>query len=205
MNIKLPLLPYDYDAMEPFIDQNTINIHYNKHHKNYVDNANKILTNLPEFDNYSLEDLLKNINNIPLNKRIELKNNIGGHYNHLLFWYGLKQGTIISGKIKDMIEQNFGSIDNFKENFESSALSCFGSGWTWLIKTNDNKLKISSTSNQDNPIMGKSIVEVYGYPIFGIDLWEHSYYLKYQNRRIDYIKSFWYIINWDEANNRLNN
>ncbi|MCV2499973.1 MAG: superoxide dismutase [Mn] [Candidatus Lightella neohaematopini] len=205
MNIRLPLLPYNYDAMEPFIDQNTINIHYNRHHKNYVDNANRILIDLPEFNNYLLEDLLKNIDNIPLNKRIELKNNIGGHYNHLLFWYGLKQGTIISGKIKDMIEQNFGSINDFKENFESAALSCFGSGWTWLIKTNDNKLKISSTSNQDNPIMGKSIVEVYGYPIFGIDLWEHSYYLKYQNRRIDYIKSFWYIVNWDEANNRLNN
>ncbi|MCV2528630.1 MAG: superoxide dismutase [Mn] [Candidatus Lightella neohaematopini] len=205
MNVELPLLPYDYDAMEPFIDQNTVSIHYNKHHKNYVDNANKILANLPEFNNFSLEELLKNINLIPLDKRISLKNNLGGHYNHLLFWYGLKQGTIIDGKIKDMIEYNFGSVNNFKEQFECSALSCFGSGWTWLIKTDNNELKISSTSNQDNPIMGKSIVEIYGYPIFGIDLWEHSYYLKYQNRRIDYIKSFWYIINWDEANNRLNN
>ncbi|MCV2531071.1 MAG: superoxide dismutase [Mn] [Candidatus Lightella neohaematopini] len=205
MNIELPLLPYRYDAMEPFIDQNTIDIHYNKHHRNYVNNANKILINLPNFSNSSLEELLKNINCVPSDKRIELKNNIGGHYNHLLFWYGLKQGTIINGKIKDMIEYNFGSINNFKEQFEYSALSFFGSGWTWLIKTDDNKLRISSTSNQDNPIMGKSVVDVYGYPIFGIDLWEHSYYLKYQNRRIDYIKSFWYIINWDEANNRLDN
>lgn len=196
MTFKLPNLLYSYDALEPFFDAKTMEIHHTKHHQTYINNANSALANLSEFRNLSIIELIKNINHLPENKKNILRNNAGGHINHSFFWKILKYGTILQGTLKDAINQNFGNISSFKKEFETTAMNRFGSGWIWLVKTNK-KLNIVSTANQDNPLMGVEIAGADGDPILGLDVWEHAYYLQYQNRRLDYVQSFWNVVNWD--------
>ncbi|AKZ66018.1 Fe-Mn family superoxide dismutase [Candidatus Palibaumannia cicadellinicola] len=198
MMFKLPPLPYYFDALEPFFDKETMKIHYTKHHQTYINNINNILKNIPQLINLSVEELIQKLELVPVEHKTAIRNNAGGHANHSFFWNGLKKETFLDGTLKIAIQMNFGDIDNFKTNFEKIALACFGSGWVWLVKK-DNKLFILSTANQDNPLMGNQ-----GVPILGLDLWEHAYYLKYQNRRSDYIKAFWHVVNWDEAAVRFN-
>lgn len=207
MTFVLPHLSYSYDALEPFIDEETMRIHHTKHHQSYIDNANLVLSEVPEFVNLSVLDLVKKIDLFPDSKRDFLRNNIGGHLNHSLFWKFLKYGTILEGSLKNSIEYSFSSIYNFKKKFENISMNRFGSGWVWLVKKdNSDSLDIVSTANQDNPLMSEKIVGLsnIGYPIFGLDVWEHAYYLKYKNRRLDYVQSFWNILNWDEASMRFN-
>lgn len=201
MSYSLPDLSYAYNALEPFFDEATMRIHHTKHHQNYINNANTILEKT-SFSSLSVEELMSIFNEISLENKIELQNNAGGHINHTLFWKILKIGTILQGDLKLEIDKQFGCIENFKNKFENIALKHFGSGWAWLVNQNG-VLRIVSTKNQDNPLMGKLISNTHGNPIIGLDLWEHAYYLKYQNRRLDYIKSFWNVVNWDEASNRL--
>lgn len=201
MSYVLPALPYAYNALEPFFDEQTMRIHHTKHHQNYINNTNTILENTT-FSSLSIDELMSIFNEIVLENKDALRNNAGGHINHSFFWKSLKLGTILTDVLKIEIEKQFGTFDGFKEKFESVALSHFGSGWVWLVNQNG-ILSIVSTVNQDNPLMGKSISHTYGYPIIGLDLWEHAYYLKYQNRRLDYIKSFWNVVNWEEASDRL--
>ncbi|ADV33435.1 manganese superoxide dismutase [Candidatus Blochmanniella vafra str. BVAF] len=202
MVFKLPDLSYSYDSLEPFFDAKTMEIHYSKHHQAYINNANSALKNLPKFSNLTIENLIKQLDFLPQEKKDILRNNGGGHFNHSLFWKSLKLGTELKGSLKKAIENTFIDYNNFKKEFEQVSMSRFGSGWTWLIIHNNN-LKIVSTPNQDNPLMENKLSHTYGFPIFGLDLWEHSYYLKYQNRRLDYVKAFWNIINWDEASRRF--
>ncbi|PPI87664.1 superoxide dismutase [Mn] [Candidatus Pantoea edessiphila] len=200
MSYSLPRLPYSYDALEPYFDKQTMEIHHIKHHQTYINNANNILKGTT-FDSLSVDDLLTRLNELPVTMKETLRNNAGGHANHCFFWEGLKMNSILKGSLKNAIENKFNNFLKFKEEFEKIALSRFGSGWVWLIKK-DNQLSIVSTANQDNPIMGESIAGVSGSPIIGLDLWEHAYYLKYQNRRVDYIKAFWNVINWSKATER---
>ncbi|CEN31998.1 Superoxide dismutase [Mn] [Candidatus Westeberhardia cardiocondylae] len=205
MDFKLPVLPYDYDDLEPFLDKETMKIHHTKHHQTYINNTNSAKKNFPLLNKLNIENLVKKLNIIPeKNEKIFLQNNAGGHLNHSLFWKFLKKNTPINVTLKFEIEKNFDSINNFKNIFEKTAMNHFGSGWVWIIKKN-NKLKIISTINQNNPLMGKEISGHSGYPILGLDLWEHAYYLKYQNRKIEYIKAFWNIINWEEVEKQFNN
>lgn len=203
MSFTLPSLPYSYDAMEPYFDKETMEIHHTKHHQIYINNANNALDSLLEFANVSVDDLIQKLDQLPADKKNVLRNNAGGHLNHSLFWKGLYQGTILQGRLKNAIEHDFGSISAFKDAFEKTAITHFGSGWAWLVKQ-AGKLVVVSTANQDNPLMGEEISGASGYPILGLDVWEHAYYLKYQNRRSDYIKSFWNVVNWDEAAARFN-
>lgn len=203
MSFMLPSLPYAYDALEPHFDKETMKIHYTKHHQGYVNNANVALENLPEFANFPVDELIQKLEQLPKDKKVVLRNNAGGHLNHNLFWKGLKQGTMLQGELQNAIKRDFGSIEAFKKIFENTAAMRFGSGWAWLVKK-ENKLAVVSTANQDNPLMGDFISGTSGYPILGLDVWEHAYYLKYQNRRPDYIKSFWNVVNWDEAEARFN-
>ncbi|QCI24281.1 superoxide dismutase [Mn] [Buchnera aphidicola (Muscaphis stroyani)] len=203
MSYVLPNLPYEYNALEPFFDKETMKIHHTKHHQNYVNNTNSILKKTV-FSSLSIEELMSIFNEIELENKTALQNNAGGHINHSFFWKSLKIGTFLPEILKIEIEKKFGSIDVFKEKFERIAINHFGSGWIWLVNQNG-VLSIVSTSNQDSPLMGVKISKTYGYPIIGLDVWEHAYYLKYQNRRIDYVKSFWNVINWEEACNRLQN
>ncbi|WWO98870.1 MAG: Fe-Mn family superoxide dismutase [Candidatus Dasytiphilus stammeri] len=199
MSYLLPILPYSYDALEPYIDQETMKIHYTKHHQTYINNANVILKSLPdEYSKIPVDELIMQLENVPIDIRMILRNNAGGHANHSMFWKGLKKGTILQGQLKCAIERQFNNLDNFKKLFETVGVNHFGSGWVWLIKQGK-QLKIVATANQDNPLMGEKMIGIFGYPIIGLDLWEHAYYLKYQNRRLDYIRAFWNIINWDEA------
>ncbi|PPI88356.1 superoxide dismutase [Mn] [Candidatus Pantoea edessiphila] len=197
MSYSLPPLPYSYYALEPYFDKKTMEIHHVKHHQTYINNVNSILKNT-EFASLPIDLLITRLNEFPVEIRETVRNNAGGHANHSFFWKGLKINSILKGNLKNAIEDKFKSISKFQEEFERVALSRFGSGWVWLVKK-DNKLSIVSTANQDNPLMGKSISGVCGSPIISLDLWEHAYYLKYQNRRIDYIKSFWNIVDWDRA------
>ncbi|MEI4269712.1 MAG: Fe-Mn family superoxide dismutase [Candidatus Dasytiphilus stammeri] len=202
MSYSLPRLPYSYDALEPYIDKLTMEIHHTKHHQNYINNTNIVLQNLPnKYSLMSVKDLIMHLDDLPEDKRTFLRNNAGGHANHCFFWKILKKGTILQGHLKLVIEKNFGTVIAFKELFENIALAHFGSGWVWLIKKGEN-LAVVSTSNQDNPLMEKNIIETSGVPIIGLDLWEHAYYLKYQNKRLDYIRAFWNVVNWDEATSR---
>ncbi|QCI22646.1 Fe-Mn family superoxide dismutase [Buchnera aphidicola] len=201
MSYILPSLPYSYDALEPFFDEQTMKIHHTKHHQNYINNTNSILENTA-FSSLSIDELISIFNEIILEKKHVLRNNAGGHINHSFFWKSLKLGTVLTKDLKIEIEKQFGTIDSFKDKFESVALNHFGSGWVWLVNQNG-ILSIVSTINQDNPLMGKSISNTYGDPIIALDVWEHAYYLKYQNRRLDYIKAFWNVVNWEEASNRL--
>jgi len=201
MSYVLPPLPYAYNALEPFFDEQTMRIHHTKHHQNYINNANSILENTT-FSSLSIDELMSIFNEIVLENKNSLRNNAGGHINHSFFWKSLKVGTVLTNDLKIEIEKQFDTFDNFKQKFESVALNHFGSGWVWLVNQNG-ILSIVSTINQDNPLMGKLISNTYGDPIIGLDIWEHAYYLKYQNRRLDYIKSFWNVVNWEEASNRL--
>ena len=198
MSYTLPSLPYAYDALEPHFDKQTMEIHHTKHHQAYVNNANAALESLPEFANLPVEELITKLDQLPADKKTVLRNNAGGHANHSLFWKGLKKGTTLQGDLKAAIERDFGSVDNFKAEFEKAAASRFGSGWAWLVQKGD-KLAVVSTANQDSPLMGEAISGASGFPILGLDVWEHAYYLKFQNRRPDYIKEFWNVVNWDEA------
>ncbi|MGE9553281.1 superoxide dismutase [Mn] [Erwinia amylovora] len=197
MSYSLPSLPYAYDALEPHFDKQTMEIHHTKHHQTYVNNANAALEGT-EFASLPVEELITKLDQVPADKKTVLRNNAGGHANHSFFWKGLKTGTTLSGDLKAAIEKDFGSIDAFKAEFEKAAATRFGSGWAWLVKKGD-KLAVVSTANQDSPLMGEAISGVSGTPVVGLDVWEHAYYLKYQNKRPDYIKAFWEVVNWDEA------
>ncbi|WP_394550134.1 superoxide dismutase [Mn] [Pantoea sp. SGAir0183] len=197
MSYSLPSLPYAYDALEPHFDKQTMEIHHTKHHQTYVNNANAALEGT-EFADLPVDELITKLDQLPADKKGPLRNNAGGHANHSLFWKGLKTDTTLQGELKAAIEKDFGSVEKFQEEFEKAAATRFGSGWAWLVKKGD-KLAVVSTANQDNPLMGEAIAGVSGYPIIGLDVWEHAYYLKYQNKRPDYIKAFWNVVNWDEA------
>lgn len=203
MSYTLPKLPYGYDALEPHFDKQTMEIHHSKHHQAYVNNANNALEGLSDdLKKLTAEELITQLDKVPADKRTVLRNNAGGHANHSLFWTILKTGTTLKGELKQAIERDFGSIDEFKQKFEQAAASRFGSGWAWLVLQGD-KLAVVSTANQDSPLMGEAISGTSGYPIVGLDVWEHAYYLKYQNRRPDYIKAFWDVVDWDEAEKRF--
>ncbi|AOM41831.1 superoxide dismutase [Mn] [Xenorhabdus hominickii] len=202
MSYSLPSLSYSYDELEPHFDKQTMEIHHTKHHQTYVTNTNNALEAFPELIKLDIDDLIQQLDKIPADKRAFVRNNAGGHSNHSLFWKGLKKDTVLGGILKTAIERDFGSIDSFKEKFEQAAATRFGSGWAWLVLKEDGKLAVVSTANQDSPLMGEEITGASGYPILGLDVWEHAYYLKYQNRRPDYIKAFWHVVNWDEATKR---
>lgn len=193
-HFKLPPLPYSYDALDPYIDAETMKLHHDKHHAAYVAKLNEAINKYPELKDKSLEYLLTHLNSLPSDIREAVRNNGGGHYNHSLFWIimGKGKGGEPKGKLMEDIIKTFGSFENFKKEFNKAALDRFGSGWAWLIKDNNGKLKIISTANQDSLIM-EGIA-----PIMGLDVWEHAYYLKYQNRRADYINNWWKVVNWDE-------
>jgi len=191
----LPALPYGYDALEPHIDAQTMEIHHGKHHQAYVDNLNKAIEGTDAAD-LSLEELVKNISKYPA----AVRNNGGGHFNHSLFWTVLgANGGEPEGKLADAINEAFGGLDALKEKMNTAGTTRFGSGWAWLI-VKDGKLEVTSSPNQDNPLM--DVAEVKGTPIFGIDVWEHAYYLKYQNKRPDYLKAIWSVVNWSEVAKR---
>lgn len=199
MPYSLPPLPYAYDALEPYIDSETMHLHHDKHHQTYVNNANAALPSLPtELQTLSAEELIKNLDKVPADKLTAIRNNVGGHVNHTLFWELLKVGTELKGELKVAIERDFGSVDAFKEKFASAAASRFGSGWAWLVVQNG-RLAVVSTANQDNPSMGEKYAATSGTPILTLDVWEHAYYLKYQNRRVDYIGAFWNVVNWNKV------
>ncbi|XBC39902.1 MAG: Fe-Mn family superoxide dismutase [Buchnera aphidicola (Chaetogeoica yunlongensis)] len=202
MVYKLPSLKYSYDALEPHFDEETMRIHHTKHHQTYINNTNNILINT-SYCNLSIQELVSNLNIMVIDNKLSLQNNSGGHLNHTLFWTGLKTNSILNCDFEDVLKKNFGSFESFKNAFEQKAMNHFGSGWIWLIKRDDNTLYIASTINQNNPLMGIKISGVSGKPILGLDLWEHAYYLKYKNNRIDYINSFWNVVNWDEISTRF--
>jgi Fe-Mn family superoxide dismutase len=194
----LPPLPYPTDALEPHIDQRTMEIHHGKHHNAYVTNLNLALEKHPELQSKSVEDLVRGINSVPDDIRAAVRNNGGGHANHSMFWQIMAPdaGGAPSGAIAAAITSSFGSFDKFKEELKKAAVGRFGSGWAWVVDTGG-KLTIESTPNQDSPLMdGKK-------PVFGVDVWEHAYYLKYQNRRPDYVDAWWNVVNWAEINRRL--
>ncbi|CAL4319924.1 Fe-Mn family superoxide dismutase [Buchnera aphidicola] len=203
MFYKLPVLSYSYDSLEPFFDEETMKLHHLKHHQTYVNNLNRYIK-YTNFLNLSIEDVVKNLDRIDVKYRDIIKNNSGGHINHSFFWKLLKVGTNISEELEKVINNQFGSIDDFKQEFEDKAMSRFGSGWIWLL-LQDNHLVIDSTANQDNPLMGIRFSGTFGYPILALDLWEHSYYLKYRNKKLDYINAFWEVINWDVVLDLLKN
>jgi len=193
MAYTLPALPYAFDALEPHIDMLTMQIHHGKHHQAYVDNLNKAVAGT-ENEDKPLEELMAHISTLP----VAVRNNGGGHYNHSLFWTVMapNAGGAPTGELAAAIDSAFGSFDALKEKMSAAGATRFGSGWAWLL-VQDGKLVVSSTPNQDNPLM--DVAEVKGTPILGIDVWEHAYYLKYQNRRPDYLKSIWNVINWNEV------
>ena len=196
MAYELPKLPYAYDALEPHIDARTMEIHYTKHHQTYVDNLNKAVKGT-DLEKKTVEDLISDLNAVPENIRTVVRNNGGGHANHSFFWtiMGPNAGGEPTGKLADDIKSTFGGfgggVDDFKEKFAAAGVGRFGSGWAWLIKNKSGKLEIISTPNQDSPLMDGNT------PILGVDVWEHAYYLKYQNRRADYLKAWWNVVNWD--------
>lgn len=198
MAFELPKLPYAFDALEPHIDARTMEIHHGKHHQAYVTNLNNAIANT-DAEKMSIDDICRNISKYPA----AVRNNGGGHFNHSLFWTVMKQngGGAPSGALADAISAAFGSFDDFKTKFNTAGATRFGSGWAWLIVGGDGKLAVCSTANQDNPLM--DIAEVKGTPILGCDVWEHAYYLHYQNRRPDYMTAWWNVVNWDEVNKRF--
>jgi Fe-Mn family superoxide dismutase len=198
MAFTLPNLPYAYDALEPHIDARTMEIHHTKHHQAYVNNLNAAVEKAPELQGKSLDELMKSINTVPESVRTAVRNNGGGHWNHTMFWeiMGPSKGGEPSGKLGDAIRSAFGDLSKFKEQFAAAGTGRFGSGWAWLIN-DGGKLSITSTPNQDNPLMeGKKA-------ILGLDVWEHAYYLKYQNKRPDYIAAWWNVVNWDAVAKRF--
>ncbi|MGM0138992.1 superoxide dismutase [Fe] [Enterococcus sp. DIV0755b] len=200
MAYTLPELPYAYDALEPYIDVETMHLHHDKHHNTYVTNLNAALEKYPELAEKSVEELIAYMDEIPADIRTAVQNNGGGHANHTFFWEIMapNAGGIPTGALKDAIDETFGSFEDFKNEFKTAATGRFGSGWAWLVVDNG-KLAIMSTANQDSPLMeGKT-------PIIGLDVWEHAYYLKYKNVRPDYIAAFWEVVNWDKANEHFEN
>lgn len=198
MKYAVPELSYSYDALEPYIDQQTMNIHHSKHHAAYVNNLNAALEGQEEWQEKSVEVLLTSLDHLPESIYWAVRNNAGGHYNHSLFWssIGPNQGKEPAGELADAINNTFGSFQQFKESFGKAALTRFGSGWAWLVLDKDGKLAVTSTANQDNPITEGLK------PLLGLDVWEHAYYLKYQNRRADYIGAWWSVVNWDAVEER---
>ncbi len=197
MNFTLPALPYDFAALEPHIDAQTMQLHHDKHHQTYVDKLNAAVATHAEVNFSSVEELLKNISQVPEDIRTAVRNHGGGHSNHSIFWLLLSpQKQEATKTVKGEIEKSFGSFDAFVEKFNTAATNHFGSGWAWLVKTADGKLEVKSYANQDSPYMDNAT------PLLGIDVWEHAYYLKYQNKRPDYIQAFWNVINWQEVEKR---
>lgn len=202
MAFTLPDLPYPKDALEPHIDAKTMEIHHGKHHNAYVTNANKALEGT-KFADMSVEEVIKHLNDVPAEKRTAVRNNAGGHANHSLFWQVMAPATKggggnPEGALADAIKSAFGSFDDFKKKFADAAATRFGSGWAWLVVKNG-KLEVCSTANQDNPLMGDAVAGCSGTPVLGLDVWEHAYYLHYQNRRPDYVSAWWNVVNWKKV------
>ena len=198
MTFTLPPLPYSFDALEPYIDAKTMEIHHDKHHGAYVTNLNKALEGQPDLQKLSVEELLAGINKVPESIRTAVRNNGGGHMNHSMFWKIMKKGGggEPKGQLAEAIRSSFGSFADFKTKFSQAGVTRFGSGWAWLLMK-DGKLAIDSTPNQDNPVMNGAK------PVMGLDVWEHAYYLKYQNKRPDYIEAWWNVVNWEEMERNL--
>jgi Fe-Mn family superoxide dismutase len=198
MAFEVPPLPYGYDALEPYIDEETMHLHHDKHHAAYVNNLNNALANYPDLQSKSAEDLIKNLNDLPEAVRTAVRNNGGGHVNHTMFWQimGPNGGGDPQGAFAEEIRNTFGSLEALKTAFNDAGVKRFGSGWTWLVRASSGELKVVSTANQDNPVSDGD------FPIMGNDVWEHAYYLKYQNRRPDYLAAWWNVINWDEVTRR---
>jgi len=201
MAYQLPPLPYDYSVLEPTIDTQTMQLHHDKHHAAYVTNANAALEKHPDLEKKfpTVEDLLRNINQVPEDVRTALRNHAGGHANHTMFWAIMqpKGGGPATGPVSEAITKSFGNFEKFVEEFNTAGTKVFGSGWVWLVRSADHKLQIITTPNQDSPLMQGL------YPVMGNDVWEHAYYLKYQNRRPDYLKAWWNVVNWKEINKRF--
>ncbi len=200
---ELPALPYAKDALEPHIDAATMEIHHGKHHAAYVANLNKAIAGHAALEAKSLEQLIGDLAFVPDAVRAAVRNNGGGHWNHAMFWQIMapNAGGAPGGRLAEDLQKTFGSIEAFREKFEAAGIGRFGSGWVWLL-VNQGKLEIASTANQDNPLMGKAVAGCEGRPILGVDVWEHAYYLKYQNRRPDYLKAWWNVVNWAEVARR---
>jgi superoxide dismutase, Fe-Mn family len=198
MAFEVPPLPYDYNALEPYIDTQTMQLHHDKHHAAYVNNLNNALQNQSQLASWTVEDLVRRINEVPESIRTAVRNNAGGHINHSMFWQIMKPngGGEPTGELGSAIQQAFGSFDQFKAAFNDAGVKRFGSGWTWLVLDRSGKLQVISTANQDSPMMDGM------FPVMGNDVWEHAYYLKYQNRRPDYLAAWWNVVNWDEITHR---
>ncbi len=198
MNYTLPELPYAYDALEPYIDEQTMKLHHQKHHQGYLNKFLGAVENT-EMSKMKLEEIFENMSKYP----DAVRNNGGGFYNHAVFWTIMAPGknAAPTGELHDAITKYFGTFENFKDEFSKAAATRFGSGWAWLLKKNNGELVVTSTPNQDNPLM--DITEINGFPLLCLDVWEHAYYLKYQNRRPDYIEAFWNVVNWEEVGKRL--
>lgn len=198
MSFELPQLPYSFDALEPWIDAKTVEIHYTKHHMTYLTNLNNALSSLPAFAGQSIEEILSHLEAVPETVRTAVRNNGGGYYNHIVYWnvMGANKGGEPLGKLAKAIETSFGSFTALKEQVEKAGLGRFGSGWSWLSKKTDGSLLVHSTPNQDTPLAEGLI------PVIGVDVWEHAYYLKYQNRRAEYLTNWWNLVNWEEAERR---
>ena len=201
MAYELPSLPYAYDALAPHIDARTMDIHHTKHHQAYITNANNALKDHAALAALPVDSLIADLSQVPEAIRGVIRNNAGGHSNHAFFWtiLGPGKGGAPKGRLADAINASFGSFDAFKAEFGKAATTRFGSGWAWLIVGADKKLAIGSTANQDSPLMGKAVAGIEGKPVLGLDVWEHAYYLNYQNRRPDYIAAFWNLVDWDAA------
>lgn len=199
MSFQMIPLPYGYDALEPYIDAKTVELHYSKHHQTYLTNLNGALEKHPELGNLSIEQILSDLNRIPEDIRTVVRNNGGGYYNHNIYWaiMGPNRGGEPTGRLAEAIQSTFGSFASFKEQVEKAGLGRFGSGWAWLSKRNDGSLVIHSTPNQDTPLAEGM------FPVIGVDVWEHAYYLKYQNRRAEYLTNWWNLVNWEEAGRRF--
>ena len=199
MAYELPPLPYDYNALEPYIDEETMHLHHDKHHQAYVNNLNAALQGQSQFDNMGIDELIRSLSSVPDNIRTTVRNNGGGHINHSMFWQIMKPngGGEPTGDLASAISSTFGSFDQFKAAFNDAGAKRFGSGWAWLVIGTDGKLAVTSTANQDSPLIDGN------YPVMGNDVWEHAYYLKYQNRRPDYITAWWNVVNWKEVEKRF--
>ena len=199
MAYELPPLPYDYNALEPYIDEETMHLHHDKHHQAYVNNLNAALQGQSQFENMGIDQLIRSLNSVPENIRTTVRNNGGGHINHSMFWQIMKPngGGEPTGDLASAISSTFGSFDQFKAAFNDAGAKRFGSGWAWLVIGTDGKLAVTSTANQDSPLIDGN------YPVMGNDVWEHAYYLKYQNRRPEYLAAWWNVVNWDEIAKRF--
>jgi len=199
MAFELSPLPYNYDALEPYIDAQTMQLHHDMHHQAYVNNLNAAVGKYPDLQSKSPEELIKDLNNLPQDIVSAVRNNGGGHVNHTMFWQIMapNAGAEPTGPIADAIRENFGDFESFKQRFNDAGTKQFGSGWVWLVRTSDGKIEVISTPNQDSPMTSGHI------PIMGNDVWEHAYYLKYQNKRAEYLKQWWNVVNWDEINKRF--